>query len=604
MLVLRLSKYKHLSIKNKLLATYIILIILITLLFMSINSYLVIRENEKQVLYSANQILNQTKSYLDSHTQTIRNVMNYVSLSEVVQQQLVTDSLVYSRDLFEWQKDEKKLLSVLRLALNTEEIDQVSLYMKDGLAKIKETEYLLKLTDKETGSMWYDRLLHSSSLCEWFPSDVFSGNGDDYIYAVRIIREIENISNCIGVLKVSIPYKYYSKILGQSLITYGTCSALVNEYNEMICNTNPAFFQSIPDLYDIIGNYSRVNGSKMWHTVNINGEKYLYAIKTVYSGWYLVTFIPYRDIKHLNMETQSQFLLVSAIIALLTLPLAFFVSRESTKIIKELTLQTKKVTQRNFDATIDISNTIHENDEIGDLIHSYNFMISKINSLMREMYELGRENKNLELKSLQAQINPHFLYNTLDLIVWKARKYKAFDIAELVKLISNFYKLSLGRGSEMVTIRNEIEHVKTYVKIQNMRFNNNLRLISRISEDILDVKVPKLILQPIIENSILHGIMEKEEEKGSITVTNSVENDNIYIYVKDDGVGIPEEKLAEISAELNKTDSIMDNNKSHGYGIINVDRRLKLKYGQEYGLSYESKINEGTIVTLKLRILK
>jgi two-component system sensor histidine kinase YesM len=223
-------------------------------------------------------------------------------------------------------------------------------------------------------------------------------------------------------------------------------------------------------------------------------------------------------------------------------------------------------------------------------------MLARMEGLLDDKFKLGREMKNLEVKALQAQINPHFLYNTLDLINWMSIRNNVPEISGLVEALGRFYKLSLSRGEDIVSIGNEIEHVKTYVKIQNMRFNNNINLEINFPEELLGYSIVKIVLQPIVENAILHGILEKDDEKGTIQIEGFLENNTIRINVKDDGIGMNDSRIREILSGESTLEP-------HGYGVHNINERLRLNYGNEYGLTFVSEEGKYTIATVRIPAL-
>src|SRR5208337_1776534 len=260
------------------------------------------------------------------------------------------------------------------------------------------------------------------------------------------------------------------------------------------------------------------------------------------TDWVLMLVLPNRDIVRLSARPAQKMLFVFAFMTPLTLFLAFFVSRSATKRIKGLISRMDRVVQGDFSITLDPGNR----DEIGQLTERFNFMIAEVEQLIEEKYRLGKEVKNLELKALQAQINPHFLYNTLDLINWMSVRHNAGEIRTLVTALSRFYKLSLGRGEDTVLLRDELEHARTYVEIQNMRYENSIELAIDAPPDILECRVLKLVLQPLVENAIFHGIMMKKEERGIIRTTGERTDGGLLLSVVDDGVGMSEEKARRI----------------------------------------------------------
>ncbi len=274
----------------------------------------------------------------------------------------------------------------------------------------------------------------------------------------------------------------------------------------------------------------------------------------------------------------------------ITLPLSFMAASSAVSRIKALIIQMRKAGRGDFQVTTIPSSQ----DEIGELIKNYQNMLSTIAASNDEQYRLGKEIKTLELRALQAQINPHFLYNTLDLINWMSVKHTAPEIGEVTIALSRFYKLSLSKGEEMVTIRSELEHVKAYVQIQNMRFEDGIRLIIDVPEQLLDYRILKIALQPIVENAIIHGILEKEEETGTIAIRGERTADVICLYVQDDGVGMTEETMALLL--VGSAPSVSQS----GYGLKNVNERLRIHYGDKFGLAFQSASGEGTTVIIRI----
>ncbi len=209
----------------------------------------------------------------------------------------------------------------------------------------------------------------------------------------------------------------------------------------------------------------------------------------------------------------------------------------------------------------------------------------------------GQQIKNLELKALQAQINPHFLYNSLDLINCTAISHSVPQISRMVKALGQFYRLSLSGGNEQILLAGEMKHARLYVDIQNMRFEDSIQAHWSLDEDAGRCLIIKIILQPLIENAILHGIFEKDSKRGNLWVSARRNADVITITIEDDGVGMNEEELyaAFFSAERKSLSET-----SGGYGVRNICDRLLIAYGEPYGLSCESTPGRGTTVTISI----
>ena len=233
-------------------------------------------------------------------------------------------------------------------------------------------------------------------------------------------------------------------------------------------------------------------------------------------------------------------------------------------------------------------------DEIGMLYKSYNFMFNEIKRLMQEEYAAGIQAKTAEMRILQAQINPHFLYNTLDTIKWLVQKENKEEAEKAISALATFYRLSLSKGNDEIPLEDELKQVYSYVQIENIRFSGGIILIYDMEEEITQYFVPKLILQPFVENSILHGIMNTESRKGSIIIKAVIENGMLKISIYDDGDGMSEDIIKMLNNES------LDEDK--GYGIKNVQRRIRLYCGPPYGIHFSRLQGSGTVVDIFLPV--
>ena len=233
------------------------------------------------------------------------------------------------------------------------------------------------------------------------------------------------------------------------------------------------------------------------------------------------------------------------------------------------------------------------NDEIGELNNHFHYLTDELQ--MEKQYQYGRQAEAAELKALQAQINPHFLYNTLDLLTWEAREHDAPEMAELVQNLAKFYRLSLNQGKEMSTIGAELEHIRIYVSIENCHYDYAISLQIDCEEKYKAIPCIHILLQPFVENAIRHGMQETLIGNGlEILVRVLKTQDELQISIEDDGAGMDEETLRRVLAP---SDEISP---SGGYGIRNVQQRIRLLYGDAYGIRMESSPGEGTTVRIKI----
>jgi two-component system sensor histidine kinase YesM len=329
--------------------------------------------------------------------------------------------------------------------------------------------------------------------------------------------------------------------------------------------------------------------------LTLNGEKYL--LTSTFSrlaGWYIISMASADEVEaELNYLTDITIYLTLFILLIIIL-LTTYLSSALSQPIKKLQELTHRASENDLSVKIDING----NDEIAQLGQSFNKMISRINELMKQNVKEQKLLRRLEMESLDNQIKPHFIYNTLDLIIGLLES-KNFDRAtQMVEALGKFFRLSLSHGKEMVLIRNEINHVKNYLYIQQFRHGEEYEYIVDVEDlAVLDKHIPKLILQPLVENAIYHGLLPAEK-KGLVIIKAYLNNGFIYFKIIDNGIGISAAMTAEINAILQGEIQVKEAKKY--FGLRNVNRRLKLIYGNSYGLSIESVSGEKTIATIKI----
>jgi two-component system sensor histidine kinase YesM len=271
---------------------------------------------------------------------------------------------------------------------------------------------------------------------------------------------------------------------------------------------------------------------------------------------------------------------------------AWGLSRSIYTPIKKLHDVTTTITKNDLQALMTSDNV----DEITELGMSFNIMIGKIRELLDSKIKEQENLKKAELRALQAQINPHFLYNTLDTIIWMAEAKKYAPVIEIVSALSSFFRISLSKGKDWITIGEEIERTNSYLTIQKMRYRDILDYEIQVDERVANYTILKLILQPLVENALYHGIKNKRRG-GTIIVRAKPKNENeVQLEVEDNGIGFTPEKLALLQEELE--DDSGDIKLESGFGIGNVNKRIRLYYGKQYGISVKSEYHTGTCVTL------
>lgn len=305
------------------------------------------------------------------------------------------------------------------------------------------------------------------------------------------------------------------------------------------------------------------------------------------------TIYLYRPINTITSATRSIIILMVSIIILSLLCVILVSSLLSKSIVLPLKYLTENMHQIEMGKLQDTI-TYESSDEIGYLIKSFKRMVHQLNYLVNEVLNAKVLQKEYEMRALQAQINPHFLYNSLSLINSKAILSDQVEISQMAQFLSSFYRTTLNKGKHITTIKDEFENVSSYINIQLLLHSNSFDVEYHIDENILSYNMPNLLLQPLVENAIMHGIDHIEKpERGLLKIAGYCKDDTLFFQITDNGPGIPEDKLK----------NILSANTEEGYGVSNVLQRIQLTYGSEYGLSYQCPPGQGTIVTLTISTL-
>ncbi|MDD2978425.1 MAG: sensor histidine kinase [Hespellia sp.] len=284
------------------------------------------------------------------------------------------------------------------------------------------------------------------------------------------------------------------------------------------------------------------------------------------------------------------------IVSVLALVLSIIASRSVTRPIRELCRSLGKVAKGDFTT----KTQVESDDEIAVLTESFNEMTTEIGQLVEDIKTEQMNLSIIETRLLQAQINPHFLYNTLDTIVWLAEEKQTKEVVSMVTWLSDFFRSTLSEGRDSVTVEEEKHHIESYLKIQQFRYQDIMDYRIDIDKEILDYKIPKLTLQPLVENALYHGIKNKRG-KGMIYIHGCEKNGKLFLAVEDNGKGMTEESLNVLRKSMNGMDETQDRS---GFGLKNVNQRIRYYCGEEYGLFFESEENKGTKATAILSAKK
>lgn len=578
-------KFKNLSLKKKMLLFYVFSIIL-PLIIVSIVIYTEVSKSmSEKVRYSATRSYEQAKDYLEYR------MLQAIYLSDMV----VTNSTIKnylgknSQDVHEQLAMREVLQRILQSMEGSKQYLDIKIYIPNHLSDTRDGERIFAMKEAWAQS-WYT---HKRNSKVYFAPDLylekeFSGKK---IALVRDIAREDNYQNRIGILRIDIDEDDIATTLENAAVTPGAVTYLVNEENIVVATSNDAQMTALGLWEERKASFLH---KRQWDNELIKcyfgGQNVYYMAASIQNtDWNMVTVIPESDLMNDVLRVQVMVFAVMGIFIVLTSIVGTMIISRIVRRIEYLVGSMKTVQEGNLN--IHLKNDC--SDEIGVLYDNFNTMIERTSDLMDAQYKMGQKLKSAELKALQSQINPHFLYNTLDMINWLAHAGRTGEICSAVIALSKYYRLILNKGEDMLTLEKELNHVSYYMKIQDIRYPGKITFIQDIDSDILDGMVPKIILQPLVENAIVHGIFEKKGKQGMIKITGWLESENIIcLTVEDDGIGMDEETLRHIM------DGTIRSSGS-SYGVRNVNARIGLVFGEGFGLTYESRLNKGTRVILR-----
>ncbi len=403
---------------------------------------------------------------------------------------------------------------------------------------------------------------------------------DKESWVISISQEIRDANNeNIGVLLIDIRYQVIEDYLVNMNLGSKGYAFIVNDEMNVVYHPDTSYFQDVQKRDVLEEIYEKMPG----YDAEMGMLTHQYPIKE--SNWSLIGLSSLDELAVVRRQLVEILVLAGLLIGLIVIGAGWFMAERISKPIKKLEEAMGNVEEAMEPIVIDDKAC----NEVVGLSDQYNKMLETIKELMASIKENEEYLRNYEINALHSQINPHFLYNTLDTIVWMAEFNDSEKVIAVTKSLAQFFRLSLSKGQEMIALSDELEHVRQYLFIQKQRYDDQLHYdINELSE-VSHVDVPKIILQPIVENALYHGIREKDGS-GNIRVDVRIDRDNsmLELIVEDDGVGFDQNQPKKDKVKLG------------GVGIENVDQRIKLYYGKDYGLKISSQINVGTKVVLQL----
>lgn len=533
---------------------------------------------EQNAAVNTRQTIDQVNMNLDYYLRNMMEISDYLN-----------DIIYYYQDI-----PDQKLIEQMNVVLNSrKDLVTLAVFSRDGELLVGVPENRVKDGVNIKGQGWFTAPFGEPS-APFFSSphvqNIFEGQ---HSWVVSLSREItfnRKGKKEQGILLVDMNFSSINQLCQQVRLGSKGYIYIIDSRGNIVYHPQQQLInvglkhENIDDVLEhVFGRYFD----------NYNGERRLITIETVnYCRWRIVGIAYMDEIAAIKKDIGNFTLIIIAFGVLIAVSISTLISAKISQPIKRLEKSMKKVEQGMFDINIDVKGEA----EVAQLSRAFNLMVIRIRDLMNQIVHEQDAKRISELNALQAQINPHFLYNTLDSIVWMAENSKDKDVITMVTALARLFRISISKGRNVISVQEELEHARNYLIIQKIRYKNKFTFEIQAQEEAMKCRTLKLILQPIIENAIYHGI-EYMVDEGFIKITVSIVENKLLYEVSDNGLGMPPDILDNLlSGEYRRREG-------SGVGVKNVHERIQLYYGGEYGLEINSRLEEGTDVKIWLPLI-
>ncbi|MDK2799066.1 MAG: two-component system, sensor histidine kinase YesM [Clostridiales bacterium] len=593
MIKLKYDKIKFRSIQSHIFLYFSTLIIITVLIIGIIFYYESSRTIEKNADEYAYQIVEQVSRNIEYYIGYMEDVSSLLYYNPSINNYLSQGQAEYKQqNVLENDLEEQKIAALLDSIMKMrKDIVSIFIFGKNGKIITNGNNFELKEYIDINELDWYKQASQKNGQPVVSSSHVQKFIKNQHPWVVSLSRQINDFrtKKSLGVLLIDLNYKVITDICSKiNLGQKGYVFILNKEGNIVYHPQQQLIYTNLKseNIEKIISTESRSFIEKK------DGKKRLVTIKTIPNiGWKIVGVSYLNDLLIAREDIRNSYIIVIFVCLLIATLISVRIASNISRPIKKLEALMKRAENGDFNVNnIDIKSS----DEIEHLAATFKMMLQRIKALMQQIKEDQKAIRKSELKALQAQINPHFLYNALDAIVWMAESKKHDKVVLMTSALAKFFRLSLSKGDEIIYIKDEIEHIKYYLMIQKIRYSKKLEYEILVDPEILKYRIIKLVLQPLVENAIYHGI-KNLPDGGKIEIKGKQVEGKILLQVVDNGVGIPSQKLQHILENENRSKV-----KAGGVGIKNVHERIQLYYGEDYGLTFESEEGQGTTVNVWL----
>ena len=572
--------YRHKSIQFTLSISFSF-VALFGMGFMGVTIYTQFASSTKEIIIENNeQLIDQVNMNVNEYLRSMMRISDSMYYSVIKRVDLSKETLNKEMNLL-YEANKDNLVSIVCLKGNGSLVAATPIdNLKTDLHVIEQSWFVKANQEIEN--------LHFSTP---HVQNLFNDSSFNYHWVISLSRVVEltnNGNSSRGILLVDMNYSGIEQLFTKVNSNNSGYVYLIDSNGEIIYHPKQNLINSslLHENNEVAATYE--DGT---HDEDFEGKNRIVTVNTVgYTGWKIINVTSANEF----YMSYNQMRFFTVMIIALTIFLIFFANQFVSYLIgnpiKKLDDSVKDLEYGKLDLNIFIGGS-YEIQHLGRTITS---VVLQMHLLMEEIVAEQEKKRKSEFDSLQAQINPHFLYNTLDSIVWMVESERYQEAISMVTALANLFRISLSKGKNIITIREEIEHEQNYLYIQKIRYKNRFQIKIDIEPEIYECSTIKLIVQPLLENAIYHGV-ESMYGEGEITIKGYLKNNDIYIDVIDNGLGMPEE-----SVEFLLTDDSRVHKKGSGIGLSNVHQRIQLYFGKEYGLEIKSVLDEGTTVRIKL----
>ena len=599
-----MKRHREKGLKNKAFLQITVLIAATMILILG-SFYTVFRQRavREQISYSQKN-LNNMGEYIGTYIEEIDSIAKDVNynyylqnyLASAIEQEEGQNNLSVLENMWEYEMSSQTFNDIL---LTRSDISSIMIFGKKGLLFHKTMDSYRNVMMDYSELPWYKKAVknpQNAVLTGPNRHEFLAGGNEKSFSLSRVIQSWEDRS-FLGVILIDLNFNKLTEICEAGTAGQRGFFYILNEDMEPLYqqkNGNKRF--NLLDKKNLEALQTGMEEEKDGEfKVEADGVSYIAVKKTVVdTGLSFLNLVP---LKEVTAElTDVNFIIMAAVgISLFVTLLAL------NKILTDIINPLKRLQRHMARVSIENMNQqvkVESDDELGKLARNFNEMLERIENLKGQVLAEQEDKRKYELQALQAQINPHFLYNTLDSIIWMAETNDS-NIVPMTEALARLFRISLNKGNEEILLKKELEHVENYLIIQSMRYADKFTYEISAQPEVESCGIIKLILQPIVENCIYHGI-KKKRGTGHISIEAFRQDEYLKIFVKDDGCGMSEEVCNKILSDEVEPENISGS----GIGVRNVNERIRLRFGQEYGLKYSSKMGEGTTVEYTLPFIK